>query len=60
MRAYLITTGVLFGLIVLAHVARVFSHEWSLLTDPWFLLTTGLAVGMCGWAAWLLKSLAPK
>jgi len=60
MKAYLITTGVLFGLIVAAHIARVFTHEVQIMTDPWFLLSTAIAVGMCGWAAWLLTGLARK
>ena len=38
MKAYLITTGTLFGLIALAHVLRTIV-EWSRLAeDPWFYL----------------------
>ena len=33
MKAYLITTGILFGLIALAHLARTFAH-WQDLPDP--------------------------
>lgn len=38
MKAYLITTGMLFALLASAHVVRTVA-EWSRLsTDPWFLL----------------------
>jgi len=58
MKAYLATTGSLFGLISLAHVARTIS-EWSRFrTDPWFALEgpgLGLVTGaLCLWAARLL------
>ena len=54
MKAYLITTGTIFGLITLAHVARmvVEPHVW---TEPVFLLLTVLAAGLSVWAWKLLK-----
>ena len=39
MRAYIMTTGAVFGLITLAHVLRIFA-EGHLATDPWFVLLT--------------------
>jgi hypothetical protein len=56
-KAYLFTTGVLFGLIAVAHFVRTFA-EWSRLgTDPWFyLFGPGLgfvAASLSLWA-WLL------
>ena len=55
MKAYLATTGSLFGLIALAHLLRTIS-EWSRFrTDPWFALEgpgLGLVCGaLCAWAA---------
>jgi hypothetical protein len=57
-KAYLITTGGLFGLIAVAHLLRTIA-EWARLTaDPWFYLEgpdLGLvAVALCFWAWRLL------
>jgi len=54
MKAYLITTSVLFALITVAHVLRIIYEGPQLATDPWFLLVTGIAVAMCLWACRLL------
>ncbi len=54
MKAYLITTGTVFGLIALAHVARVLV-ERPLATDPWFVLLTLVAAGLSVWAWRLLR-----
>ena len=46
MKAYLITTGVVFGLITLAHIWRLFA-ERHLAADPWFVvLTVSLGVAL--------------
>jgi hypothetical protein len=58
MKAYLITTGTVFGLITVAHIARFFAEGSRLLTEPLFLLLTALAAGLCAWAWTLLKRLA--
>ena len=58
MKAYLITTGTVFGLITVAHVARFFAEGSRLLTEPLFLLLTVLAASLCIWAWTLLKRLA--
>ena len=55
MKAYLVTTGVLFGLIAVTHVLRLFAEWPHLATHPWFLLLTGLAVALCVWALTLLR-----
>ena len=60
MRAYLITTGVLFALVAIAHVWRVIVESSALATDPWFVLLTILAVGMSAWAFGLLRSTQPE
>jgi hypothetical protein len=57
-KAYLITTGSIFGLIALAHLLRTIA-EWSrLATDAWFYLEgpgLGLiAAALSGWAVRLL------
>ena len=53
MKAYLITTGTVFGLITLAHIWRMFAEGSRLVKEPVFLLLTLVAVGLCVWA-WLL------
>jgi len=58
MRAYLITTSILFALIVVAHIARVFAESTAVMRDPWFVGLTLLAIGMCVWALRLLRQKA--
>jgi hypothetical protein len=54
MKAYLVTTGALFGLIAVMHLLRSIA-EWPLLaTDPWYFLCTS-ALGVVA-AALLLDS----
>jgi hypothetical protein len=55
MRAYLITTGAVFGLITLAHIARAFAEGWHLASDPVFVLLTLAAAALCLWAWRLLR-----
>jgi hypothetical protein len=38
MKAYVMTTGLLFGLLTVAHVWRVFEEGARLATDPWYVL----------------------
>ncbi len=57
MKAYLITTGSLFGLLGAVHLALTISH-WSRLTeDPWFILEgpgIGVVAGALSVWAWRL------
>jgi hypothetical protein len=55
MRAYLITTGTVFGLITLAHMWRVFLEGPHLAKDPFFIALTFLAAALCVWACRLLS-----
>ena len=55
MKAYLITTGALFGLITLAHLLRIIGEWPHLATDPWYLLLTAAAAVLCLWAWRLLR-----
>jgi hypothetical protein len=58
MRAYLITTGLIFGLLAVAHVLRTIS-EWSrLATDPGFILEgPGIGVIAAAIAFWAWRLL---
>ncbi|HTR19759.1 MAG TPA: hypothetical protein VMH88_02805 [Gemmatimonadales bacterium] len=55
MKAYVTTTGVLFGLITLAHLWRLILEGPHLLTDPWYIAMTVLAMALCVWAWRLLR-----
>jgi hypothetical protein len=54
-RTYVLVTGVIFGLILAAHVWRVVAESPRLATDPGFVVLTLLAGGLCGWAIRLLR-----
>lgn len=56
MKAYLITTGAVFGLITLAHVLRIIAEGRHLMTDPWFVLLTLVTGALCLWACRLLTT----
>ena len=55
MRAYILTTGILFGLLALVHLWRIVEETPSLATDPWFMLITLAAAGLGLWAWRLLR-----
>jgi hypothetical protein len=59
LKAYLITTGLLFALLASAHILRTIAERSRLTTDPWFLLQgpgIGLIAGaLCLWACRLLR-----
>jgi hypothetical protein len=55
MKAYLITTGTVFGLITLAHMWRVLAEGPHLATAPVFVLLTVAAAALCFWAWRLLR-----
>ncbi|HEY8188990.1 MAG TPA: hypothetical protein VIF64_23180 [Pyrinomonadaceae bacterium] len=59
MRAYLWTTGVVFGLMTLAHIVRIIMEGPRLATEPIFILITLAAASLCVWAFRLLR-LSPR
>ena len=63
MKAYLVTTGALFGLLALAHVLRTVGEWTRLRTDPWFLLEgpgIGLVAAALSFWAWRLLRLRSR
>lgn len=54
MKAFLVTTGIIFALITLAHIWRVMAEGPRLAKEPVFIALTLLAAGMSAWAWWLL------
>ena len=55
MRLYVAVTGVLFALIVVAHVARMVMENAKLASDPVYLLMTALCAGLSFWAWVVLR-----
>jgi len=56
MKAYIITTGTIFGLIFVAHICRMFVEPHHVATDPVYIALTAVAAALCLWACRLLKS----
>ena len=51
MKAYVVTSGTIFGLIVLAHLLRVVAEGSHVARDPVFILLT-IAAGSLSYWAW--------
>lgn len=54
MKAYVMATGTIFGLLTLAHIWRVIGEDPHLATDPWYVLISVAAGALCLWAVRLL------
>jgi hypothetical protein len=50
MRAYVVTTGTIFGLLTLAHLWRMVEEGSRVATDLPFVLLTLLSASLCLWA----------
>lgn len=50
MRRYLLVTGTIFGLIVVAHIWRAIAESHQLARDPWFIALTVVAAALSIWA----------
>ena len=59
MKAYLLTTGTVFVLIIVAHIARMFAEGPGLLKEPAYVLTTVLCTALVVWA-WRLLPRSPR
>jgi hypothetical protein len=55
MKAYVMTTGAVFGLLTLAHLWRIIVEGPHLATDPLYVLITVAAASLCIWAWRLLR-----
>jgi len=58
MRAYVITTGLIFGAITIAHFAR-FATEPHVRTEIDYIVLTAIAAGLTGWSAYLVRRTRP-
>jgi hypothetical protein len=54
MKAYVMTTGTVFGLLVAAHIWRFIVEGPDLARNPAYVLTTLAGVSLCVWACYLL------
>jgi hypothetical protein len=54
MKAYLMTSGAVFGLLTLSHLVRLMVEGLHLARDPLYVLITLAAAGLCLWALRLL------
>jgi hypothetical protein len=59
LKAYVITTGTIYALIVVAHIWRVAVEGTALLEERHFILLTVAAAGLSLWSFWLLRGI-PK
>lgn len=55
MKAYVMTTGTAFGLLVVVHVWRLIDEGSQMVKDPWWWLITLAAAALAGWAWRLLR-----
>jgi hypothetical protein len=55
MKAYVMTTGVVFGLLTAAHIWRAVVEGRHVATDPFFILITAAAAALSLWAWRLLR-----
>lgn len=53
MKTYIVTTGILFALLTLAHLLRIVYESRALAGDPWYVLITAATAALSVWA-WLL------
>ena len=55
MKSYVMTTGAVFGLLVVLHIWRVIGEGTQLMRDPWWILITAAAATLCLWAVSLIR-----
>jgi hypothetical protein len=55
MRAYIMTSGAIFAVLVAAHIWRVAVEGLPVARDPWFVGSTLIAVSLSVWAASLVR-----
>ena len=55
MKAYVITTGVVFGLLTVAHLMRIVWEDPRLATDLSYLAITAAAGALSLWAVYVLR-----
>lgn len=59
MKAYVMTTGALFALLVVVHIWRGVAEGGSMLRDPYYICVTLLCAALAAWA-WRVRSKLPS
>jgi hypothetical protein len=49
-KAYVVTSGMLFGIVTVAHVWRMIEEGRSVASSPWYLAITILTAALAAWA----------
>jgi len=57
MKAYLVISGTIFGLLALVHLWRIIAEGPHLARDPWFVLITVAAAALSLWSWRVLRRL---
>jgi membrane associated rhomboid family serine protease len=57
MKAYVITSGAIFGVLAIAHLLRIAMENRHLATEPVFVLITLASAALCIWAWRVLRRL---
>jgi hypothetical protein len=60
MKAYVIITGLIFGLLAVAHVLRMLTENAALVRDPFYVAITAAAAALCGWSVYVLRRLRAR
>lgn len=55
MKAYVITTGVVFGLLTISHLLRIVMEDPHLATNPVYILITIASAALSIWAWYVLR-----
>jgi hypothetical protein len=55
MKAYVVTTAIVFALLTVAHIWRGIEEGPQLAKQPWFILVTIASAALCVWALSLLR-----
>ena len=59
MKAYVITTGAIFALLTVAHLARIALEDPGLARSPDFIAMTLVSAGLCVWS-WRVYRQLPR
>ena len=60
MKGYIVTSGVIFALLALSHVARLVLESWRLTREPEYVAITAAAAAMAVWAYRAYRRIEPK
>jgi NO-binding membrane sensor protein with MHYT domain len=60
MKAYVVTTGMIFGLLVAVHLWRMLAENPQLATDPIYLAITVVAGGLAIWSWRVVRLFPPR